>query len=66
LGVNYLTLGGKATKLRGALIQPGTGKKAPARPQAMFDDTSLITGKAPPDGQSDKNKEPFADAEVAG
>jgi hypothetical protein len=54
LGVNYLTLGGKATKLRGGLIQPGAGKKAPANPQTMFDDPSFITGKAPLNGQSDK------------
>jgi hypothetical protein len=54
LSVNYLTLGGKATKLRGGLIPSDAGKKAPARPQAMFDALSFITGKAPPDGQSDK------------
>jgi hypothetical protein len=35
----------------------GTGKKAPAPPQAMFDASSLITGKAPPDGQSDKKSD---------
>jgi hypothetical protein len=29
-------------------------KRAPAHPQAMFVELSLITGKAPPDGQSDK------------
>jgi hypothetical protein len=54
LGVNYLTLAGKAIKLRGGLIQTGAGKKAPANPQALFDNASLITGKAPPDSQSDK------------
>jgi hypothetical protein len=54
LGADYLTLAGKAIKLHGGLIQTGAGKKAPAHPQALFDDASLITGKAPPDGQSDK------------
>jgi hypothetical protein len=55
LGVNYLTLGGKAIKLRGGLIQTDAGKKAPVHPQAKFDGWSLFSGKAPPDGQSDKN-----------
>jgi hypothetical protein len=59
LGADYLTLGGKATKLHGGLIQAGAGGKTPAHPQAMsqamFVDLSWFTGKAPLDGQSDKN-----------
>jgi hypothetical protein len=47
LGADYLTLGGKATKLHGGLIQAGAGKKTPAHPQAMFVDPSWFTGKAP-------------------
>jgi hypothetical protein len=54
LGVNYLTLGGNAIKLRGGSNQPGTGKKAPVRPPARFDGLSLFIDKAPPDGQPDK------------
>jgi hypothetical protein len=54
LDATYLMLGGKATKLHGASIQAGTGKKMPARPQAKHDDSSLIAGKAPLEGKSDK------------
>jgi hypothetical protein len=54
----YLTLGRKAIKLHGGLIQADAGKKTPAQPQAisqaMFVDLSWFTGKAPLDGQSDK------------
>jgi len=54
LGADYLTLVGKAIKLHGGLIQTDPGKKAPAHPRAMFVDPSLITGKAPLAGQSDR------------
>jgi hypothetical protein len=54
LGASYLTLAGKAIKLCGGYIPAGAGKKAPANPKALFDNASLITGKAPPDGKSDK------------
>jgi hypothetical protein len=44
LGVNYLTQGGKAIKLRGGLIQTGTGKKArPIRkPCSLIRHCSLV------------------------
>jgi hypothetical protein len=54
IGQNYLRLGGKAIKLHCGLIQAGTDKRAPARPQAISLDLPFFTRKVPLDRRSDK------------
>jgi hypothetical protein len=55
IGRKLFNIGRESNKTaHGSTIPTDTGKIAPANPQAMFDGLSSFTGKAPPDGKSDK------------